>query len=289
MDMESNRTIECPSRGDRAPSAVSHVSKLNGSSQPSIVSTEDGTLYVVKFREFTGRNGLLSEVIGAELMSRMGLPVPKWDPICFTDVFIDGHPEMWRRSHPKGAGIRPGAGFHFGSLLTRSVGENHTYELIPNSWIDRVRNRQDFVGALLLDLWTNNCDRRQCVFVAEGSAKSLHAVFIDNDHMFGGYFGNEKTCPRRAMVPYAGFYDGCWTDGAVARWKRIIDGIDDEFLDSVMAKVPPDWADVPALQFARTELGLRRSRLESLISEVEQVLRNGRFPAFLSPQYALVD
>jgi hypothetical protein len=148
MDMKSNRVIlECPSPWDRAPVAVSHVSKLDGSSQPSKVCTENGALYVVKFREFTGRYGLLSEVIGAELMSRMDLPAPKWEPIRFTDAFIDEHPEMWRRSSPNAAGIRPGAGLHFGSVLTLSnEGDDHTYQLIPTAWIDRVSNRQDFVG-----------------------------------------------------------------------------------------------------------------------------------------------
>jgi hypothetical protein len=59
----------------------------------------------VKFSESTGKNGLMSEAIGSELMTLMGLPVPKWDPILFTDAFIDAHPDMWRRSDANGTGI----------------------------------------------------------------------------------------------------------------------------------------------------------------------------------------
>jgi hypothetical protein len=91
------------------------------------------------------------------------------------------------------------------------------------------------------------------------------------------------------MVPYVGFYDGFWTDAAVARWKRVIDGIDDAFLDSVMTKIPVEWAELDAIHFAFNQLRLRRTKLDSLISEVEQVLTSGRFPTFQNPHYALKD
>jgi hypothetical protein len=281
--MIHTRTITCPSPLAHAPAAVTHVRKLNGSSQPSIVKTTAAVPYVVKFSESTGKNGLMSEAIGSELMTLMGLPVPKWDPILFTDAFIDAHPDMWRRSDANGTGIRPEAGPHFGSRLTLSAEPYYTYDLIPSSWIDRISNRQDFVGALLLDLWTNNCDRRQCIFLTDGS-KALRAVFIDNDHMFGGYFGNEKTCPRRAMVPDANFYRGVWSDPVVDHWKRVIDAIDDRCIDSILPKIPEEWADSTALKFALNELAARRNKLDLLIADADETIASGRFPDFGSPR-----
>ena len=111
-------------RGGRSLFAVQHVVKLKGTSQPSIVMASGGALYVVKFREFTGRYGLLSEVIGAELMSRIGLPVPNWEAIEFTDAFLDDHREMWYRDRSGAPGLRPEAGLHFGSRLTLSDGSS---------------------------------------------------------------------------------------------------------------------------------------------------------------------
>lgn len=210
--MKRSPTVTCPGPLDDAPVAVTHVSKLNGSSQPSIVMTTGATLYVVKFWEFTGkRTDERGHRIRGDVAHRPANP--QWAPILFTDELIDKNPQLWHRNRSTSKGIRPEAGPHFGSSsrLTLSEGENHTYELIPGSWIDRVSNREDFVGALLLDLWTNNCDRCQCVFLSETGSSSLRAVFIDNDHMFGGHFGNEKTCPRRVMVPDARFYRGILT------------------------------------------------------------------------------
>jgi hypothetical protein len=83
-----------------------------------------------------------------------------------------------------------------------SVKASARWSKIPDnshSWVDRIENRADFLGALVLDLWANNCDRRQSVFFTDDRDR-LHARFIDSDSMFGGKFGNDTTCPRRAMV-----------------------------------------------------------------------------------------
>jgi len=53
------------------PIAVKHVGKLGGLSQPSIVLTTGCKFYVVKCQDFAGCYGLMKEVIGTELMSRM--------------------------------------------------------------------------------------------------------------------------------------------------------------------------------------------------------------------------
>jgi hypothetical protein len=263
----------------RAPVAAVHVRKLNGISQPSLVATEDGTLYVVKCREFVGLFGLVSEVFGSELMARMGLPVPQWETILLTEKFIRQSPKLWYRSRPDSKGIRPEDGMAFGTRLTVSPKINPTYDLVPSSWVERIVNRDDFVGALLFDLWANNCDRRQCVYLTDDHAKTLHAIFIDNDHLFGGYFANEKTCPRRAMAPTPEIYRGRWNEESVSHWRRKIDEIDETFIDQVLGKIPVEWLSHSALEFVTAQLSARRRTLEFLIDEVEEVIANGRFPA----------
>ena len=59
--------------------------------------------------------------------------------------------------------------------------------------------------------------------------------------------------------------DSLWTAPSVGNWMRAIDGIDDAFLESVIDRVPPEWALEADRQFARTQLRARRRRLVSLI------------------------
>jgi len=245
--------------------------KLSGASQPCEVLTTGALLYVVKFRDFTGKYGLVSEVLGAELMSRIGLPVPEWAPIEITDEFLDASRRAWRRSTDDGPGIRPGAGLHFGSRLTLSSGERPTYEVLPASWAGKITNIDDFTGALLLDLWLNNCDRRQAVFLASGGAQ-LRAVFIDNDHMLGGYFGNEKTNPLRVMGSNRAIYRSAWQEDSIAKWQEKIGALDDGIIDDVLGTVPEQWTTGDMLEHVRAELKMRKRSLESLIGEVETAL-----------------
>lgn len=44
-----------------------------------------------------------------------------------------------------GGALRPLPGLHFGSLLIEAADDQRTYQMIPHSWIDRIRNRADFL------------------------------------------------------------------------------------------------------------------------------------------------
>lgn len=57
-------------------SAHRFLYKLCGSSQPSMIRGSDGGFYVVKFFGYPGRQGLINEVVGAELLQKMRLPSP---------------------------------------------------------------------------------------------------------------------------------------------------------------------------------------------------------------------
>lgn len=254
---------------------IKPLAKLNGSSQPSLVLADDGQSYVVKFREFTGPHGLMNEVLGAELMRCLGLPVPPWRPLEFTDSFLDRHPQLWYRSRAGDPGIRPRAGLHFGSLLVDPAPGQSLCQVIPPSWIPRVANRQDFVGALLLDLWANQCDRRQCLFIAEPGDQTLRAVFIDNDHLFGGDSGEEKTCARRAMLRNLQWYRAIWTDALIAPWRERIRTIGQPELDAIFRAVPSAWASPAALAHTGMQMERRRQQLDLFIEDVSHTLRYG--------------
>lgn len=254
--------------------AVQGFYKLCGESQPSVLRGSDGAFYVVKFDGFPGRSqGLLNEVVGTELIRRMGLPAPDWVRIEVSDEFIERNPKLWFCTGG-GSAIKPKQGIHFGSRLIEGPDEQRTYRDIPNHWIEKVENRTDFLGVLVLDLWANSCDRRQAVYLGEPE-QELHATFIDNDYMFGGKSGNDTTCPRRAMVPDLDMYKGLWNTKDVQKWLQKIDGIDDDETRQIVASVPDAWADDTGRSRILDMLRTRRSRLSSLLNEAKDVLASG--------------
>jgi hypothetical protein len=252
-------------------SASRFLYKLRGSSQPSIIQGSDSRFYVVKLLGYPGQQGLMNEAVGTELSRRMGLPSPEWARMEISEEFIESHPGLWFLS---GAGpIKPRPGLHFASRLIEALGEQRTYQMIPHAWIDRIENRADFLGVLILDLWTNNCDRRQAVYLCDERGR-LHASFIDNDFMFGGKFGFETTCPRRAMVCDLEIYRGLWSRRAVKKWLGIIERIREDEIREVVESVPVEWANEKIRLDTMNQLRARRESLSLLVADAENVLNS---------------
>lgn len=249
-----------------------YLYKLCGSSQSSIIQGSDGAFYVVKFNGFPGHQSLINEVIGNELILRMGLPAPQWVPIEIPADFIDANPGLWLCT--ESGSVRPIPGIHFASRLIEAPDEQRTYQMIPHSWIERIDNREDFVGALILDMWANNCDRRQAVFLSDERDR-LHVSFIDNDHMFGGKFGNGTTYPRRIMFYDLSVYEGLWREEIVQKWCRKIDGIDENAIRSIVASVPEEWADDHMRLHISNQLQARRLMLSCFLNDIKDVLDFG--------------
>lgn len=252
-------------------SAVGFLYKLCGSSQPSILRGSDGGFYVVKFNSFPGSRGLANEAVGAELIRCAGLPAPDWVPMEVSDEFLERNPGLWFSTG--GGAIRPAAGLYFASRLVEARGEARTYQMIPHAWIGRIRNRADFLGMLMLDLWANQCDRRQAVFLSHSG--SLYARFIDNDSLFGGKFGNEITCPRRTMVHDLDTYKGLWDEKKVQKWLQKFEGIDEDCIHEVLTSIPEEWADASARRDIFEQLRVRRRHLPRLLDEAKETLHSG--------------
>jgi len=263
--------------------AATFLYKLSGSSQPSIFQGEDGAFYVVKFSGFPGSQALINEVIGTELIRHMELPTPDWVPIALSNDFIERNPGLWFRT--EGSTIKPLPGLHFGSRLIEAHGEQRTYQMIPHSWIERIENRPDFVGMLILDLWANNCDRRQAVFLSDEQNR-LHASFIDNDFMFGGKFGFDITCPRRAMVHDLDIYRGLWDFQIVKEWLHKVDGIGEAAIRRIVSSVPDGWANEQMLREITEQLRSRRAILSCLLNDAENVLNSGYSLKYEKARYA---
>jgi hypothetical protein len=169
-------------------SVVEYVRPLRGVSQPFLARTSDGKLYVVKFMgNPQGQNVLLNECVGNELYRLCGLPVSGWTPLRLTPSFLKRNQWCW----PEDGGVsRPSAGLCFGSRFLCE--DSRLYEILPGSSLGRVRNRDDFWLAWLIDVCAGHVDNRQALFLNQGVG-GIDAVFIDHGHMFGGADGTKIT------------------------------------------------------------------------------------------------
>lgn len=244
---------------------------MRGMCQSSIVEASDGHLYVLKLAGEQVPNLLFNESFGRELLGHFGLPAPQWKPIVVTDEFIESHPDFWFETARRRR--RPVAGLHFGSRLVSSKGAVGAFQVIPSSWMARVRNREDFVGALAVDIWANHCDRRQAIFTVAG--EGVHAKFIDNGEMFGGSHGRDLTCPRRTMMYDLRIYQGLPVEDLLRGWRDRIVGMSAPALSSLLGGVPAEWYTLEAAERVLAGLLLRRAKLASLFGEAVEILREG--------------
>jgi len=177
--------------------ALEHIRKLRGGSQPVLVKASDDYMYVVKFQDsLQGPNLLFNEAVGTEVFRSTDLLVPEWRIVHVSDSFISGNPECWFET--ESGTQRPKAGLCFGSRLL-SLSKDSILEILAGGYFSRVRNRNSFWTARVLDLICDHADNRQALFL-EGATHWLDAYFIDHGHLFGGAEGS--AFPQSRMSKY---------------------------------------------------------------------------------------
>jgi hypothetical protein len=160
-----------------------YIRNLRGGSQPILAEASDGLLYVIKYiNNLQGPNLLFNESAGSELFHANALAVPNWMPIFISDSFLDHNPDSWMQT-PTGR-LRPVSGLCFGS---RFLGGDdiRILEILPGTSFLRVRNRESFWLAWMIDICANHADNRQAIF-DEDAEGWLNAHFVDSGHLFGG-------------------------------------------------------------------------------------------------------
>jgi hypothetical protein len=165
-----------------------HIRRMRGGSDPSLVQASDGYQYVLKFaNNMQGPNVLFNERIGSDLYRACGLSTPPRKWLLVDDDFIDRNPGCWIQT-PLGP-LRPEAGFCFGSRFLGMDGKR-LLEILPGNSHQRIRNRQSFWLAWLIDICADHADNRQAVFL-EDQKGGLKAFFVDHGHLFGGPHGDD--------------------------------------------------------------------------------------------------
>ena len=221
-------------------SANKYIRKLKGESQTVFVRANDGNYYFVKMADNpSGPNLLANEHMGSRLAKAVGLPVPETKGILFSDSFIDSHPDLWFELPSEVR--RPNKGVHFGSLLVgQTSGPERPTEYISPSGIDRIANREAFLGMYLFDVWANHRASRHAIFKRQDN-NTLKAFFINHGHIFGGSKWDLDDSPVAPLHMEAAIYSGLWQDELVDRWTSIFQSVIPEVLSTVPQSMGSEW------------------------------------------------
>jgi hypothetical protein len=187
-----------------------------------------------------GPNILANELLGSFIAKSVGLPVSEGKGVYLSDSFIDSHPDLWFEL--ASGRHRPDKGIHFGSAFVgQSSGQERPSEYISPSRINRITNRDSFLGMYLLDVWANHQDSRQAVLLRAQTDCTQKAFFIDHGHMFGGPEWNFQESRGSALHLETAVYSDLWGDEQIASWISHIQTVVPEVLSCVAPRIPSQW------------------------------------------------
>jgi hypothetical protein len=179
--------------------------------------------------------------MGSELYQACGLVVPSWNPLLVTNAFLDQNQDCWIQT-PEGR-LRPDSGLCFGS---RFLGENgrHLLEILPGTSFQRIRNRERFWLAWLIDIYANHVDNRQAIFL-EDSAGWLKSFFVDHGSLFCGPEGKLRRNIEAPRYLDSRIYQSLSAQEFLY-FQKIVRRLDVDHLWHQAQKLPSDWKTASA-------------------------------------------
>jgi len=265
-----------------------HVRKMRGGAQSHLIEASDGRFYIVKFQN----NPQHRRILVNELVSAVFL---KYLQISSADAAVIEVTEEFLRENP-GVTIELGAskiavstGWQFGSLYPGDPARVAVYDFVPDTLLDKVRNREDFLGALVFDKWVSNADGRQAVFfrarvrewvpmAAEAHPLTMGfiAMMIDHGFAFNGPEWNFIDSPVQGLYSRKQVYDGVASLAQFEPWLERVVHFPEEVADQACKQVPPEWLAGEEDQFARMveRLMRRRKRVPDLILDARRAKVN---------------
>lgn len=221
---------------------------MRGGAQAHLIEGDDGNCYVVKFtNNLQHRRVLINEWVAAQLMAHIGIPTPPVALIQVSSEFLAANNDVYLQGKER---IAVETGVHFGSRYPGHPDTTTVHDVLPDTFLARIRNRRDFVGALVFDRWVSNTDGPQAIFTAVVKEKNValaetcfEALMIDRGFAFGGPDWILRDSPIAGIHPQKAFYDGLAGIQDCEPWLSRVEAVQDGFLREVFATVPPSWRD----------------------------------------------
>jgi hypothetical protein len=254
--------------------AVQQIRRMRGGAQAHLMRCDDGSYYVVKFKNNPQNlRTLANEMFATRLAARIGICVPQPEVVEVRSSLIECTPELVMQM-PRGA-LRCAAGRQFGSKFPGIPSTSTIYDSIPDQDLDRVQNIDDFLGIFVLDKWMCQTDKRQAIFIRQSSSgtdgtsgKAFQAMMIDEGCCFDGGNWNFPDAPLHSLYANRRVYQSVVGIETFAHW---IDRLENEFTLSTLfeeaQQIPPEWygEDHEALKRLIERLYVRRTRVRELI------------------------
>ena len=253
--------------------AVEFVRRMRGASQPCLLRCDDGANYVVKFQNNPQHVRVLAnEMLGSRLASLLDLPVP--DP-----AFVEVPSELIRGNPPLKIEMGPreelcAAGWHFGSRFPGTPSKILVLDFLPDRLLRKVHNLKAlFLGALVFDKWTCNCDGRQVIFwrSADDEGTAYSGFLIDQGFCFNDGEWSFPDSPLRGIYPRRLVYESVRGLQSFEPYLSRVEKLEPAQLEECVRGIPADWCGEDPAQLARLaeKLYERRRKLRQALVDAK--------------------
>jgi hypothetical protein len=249
------------------------IRKMRGGAQAHLLECDDGHFYVVKFlNNPQHRRILVNEWIASAFLNYLRISTPQTAIVNLQADFLatntDIHIQLGSRRQP----IQPG--WHFGSRYPGNPAKIMVYDFIPDLLLDKVVNRNEFLGALVFDKWIGNADARQSIFFrarvqqrAKAERPGFVAHMMDHGYIFDGPHWTFTDSPLQGIYFRPSVYTKVCSFTDFEPWLDQVIHFPEEIVDQALKQIPPEWldGDEAALEALLTKLMSRRKRVPDLI------------------------
>lgn len=252
--------------------ATEAIRRMRGASEPHLMRCADGELYVVKFLNNPQHPRILiNELLCAQLARRLGLPVPP-------PTLVQVSPELIRHSRSlymeRGWKREPCApGLQFGSRYPGPPGETLVMDFLPDKHLRRVRNPEAFLGALVFDKWTCNCDGRQMVFhrPVRSRRSAYNVLMIDQGFCFNCGEWNFPDSPIRSLYQRRVVYNSVRGLNSFEPFLSSVENLEEAELQEYASNIPEEWYEGKRSDLDRLveDLYRRRRRVRQAILDTK--------------------
>lgn len=247
--------------------AVQHVRRMRGGAQSHLMRASDEHYYVVKFQNNPQHLRVLAnELLATRLAEQIGLPVPVTEIIDVKAWVIENTPELHMEVslHP----VPCKAGLQFGARYVCDPAEAQVFDYLPESMLEKVKNKQAFAGMLAVDKWLGNANGRQAVFWKKSRERKYNVSFIDQGYCFNAGEWDFPDSALRGVYARNCVYKDVRGWNAFEPWLSRIEKLDPAIVRAIAGGIPPEWVghDWQALEKLAEVIIARRNKVRDLIA-----------------------
>jgi hypothetical protein len=209
-------------------------------------------------------------------LAHLQISTPEIAVVNVSAEFLARNPDVHIQLHARRLAVEPGP--HFGSRYPGNPSEAKVYEFVPDVLLDKVANRNEFLGALVLDKWTGNGDARQTLFTRPGirreptsshGARGFLVSMIDQGYAFGGPQWRFYDSPAQGFYFRPTVYRHVRSRDDFQPWLDRVVLFPKQVLDNVRRQIPPAWirGDEASVDALLGKLMSRCRRVPDLIAE----------------------